>query len=177
MKKILSIIFILLAFFILYFLQSNFFTWFNMAGIMPNLYVIFVLFIGLFGKKKLGLIFGIIFGLYLDIVLGKVVGISSLILGLIGFLGEILSKNFSKDSRFTLMIMVIGATIIYEIGLYIINILKMNAPVEILGFIKILLIETLFNVIITIIIYPLMQKMGYHLENTFEEKVMLTRFF
>ena len=52
MKKPLSIICLILVFFLLYFLQSNVFTWFNIAGIMPNLYVILVLFIGLFVKRK-----------------------------------------------------------------------------------------------------------------------------
>lgn len=53
MKKTLTIISIILVFFLIYFLQANFFTWFNIAGIMPNLYVILVLFIGLFMKRKL----------------------------------------------------------------------------------------------------------------------------
>lgn len=53
MKKTITIICLILAFFVIYFLQSNFFTWFNIAGIMPNLYVVLVLFIGLFMKRKL----------------------------------------------------------------------------------------------------------------------------
>ena len=80
MKKTLAIVFLILTFFIIYFLQSNFFIWFNIAGIMPNIYVILVLFIGLFVKRKAGLICGLGFGLYLDIVLGKTVGISALVL-------------------------------------------------------------------------------------------------
>ena len=177
MKKAIDIFFIILIFFVIYFLQVNFFTWFNIAGIMPNLYIILVLFIGLFVKRKLGLALGIIFGIYLDIVLGKNVGISGLILGAIGFLAEILSKNFSKDSRFTIMLMVIGTTAIYEMASYFFNILKTGATLEILSFLKILLVEILFNAILTIIIYPLMKKAGYYLENIFEDKVMLTRFF
>ena len=177
MKKVLSIVFIVLTFFIIYFLQSNFFTWFNLAGIMPNLYIILVLFVGLFAKRKIGLVLGIIFGLYIDIVLGKIVGISAIALGAVGLIGEILSKSFSKDSRFTIMLMVISVTILYEVILYIFNILQTDAVLEIFSFLKILLIEIFYNTIITIIIYPLIKNAGYKLENTFEEKVMLTRFF
>ena len=50
MKKLVINIFLILTIFIIYFLQSNFFTWFNIAGIMPNLFVVIVLFIGLFAK-------------------------------------------------------------------------------------------------------------------------------
>ena len=94
MKKTVAILCLILSFFLIYFLQSNFFTWFNIDGIMPNLYVILVLFIGLFVKRKVGLAMGVVFGIYLDIVLGKSVGITGLVLGIVGALAEILSKNF-----------------------------------------------------------------------------------
>lgn len=177
MKKTISIICLIITFFIIYFLQSNFFTWFTIAGIMPNLYVILVLFIGLFVKRKLGLVFGLIFGLYLDIVLGRVVGISALGLGLIGLVGEILSKNFSKDSRFIVTLMVIVTTAIYEILVYFFSMLRLGADIEIIPFLKILIIEIIFNTLITIIIYPLLKKAGYYLENLFDDKFMLTRYF
>ena len=144
---------------------------------MPNLYVILVLFIGLFVKRKLGLVLGLVFGLYLDIVLGRVVGISALGLGIIGLLGEMLSKNFSKDSRFIVTLMVIVTTIVYEILVYVLSMLRLNADIEILPFLKILVIEVIFNTLITIIIYPLIKKAGYYLENLFEDKYMLTRYF
>lgn len=177
MKKALSILCLILTFFIIYFLQANFFTWFNIATIMPNVYVILVLFIGLFVKRKIGLACGIGFGLYLDIVLGKTIGTSALALGIVGFLGEILSKNFSKDSRFIVCLMVIGTTAVYEILVYLLTMLRTEGTVEILAFLKILLIEMLFNGLITIIIYPLIKKAGYYLENLYDDKFILTRYF
>lgn len=177
MKKALSILCLILTFFIIYFLQANFFTWFNIATIMPNVYVILVLFIGLFVKRKIGLACGIGFGLYLDIVLGKTIGTSALALGIVGLLGEILSKNFSKDSRFIVCLMVIGTTAVYETIVYLLTMLRTEGTVEILAFLKILLIEMLFNGLITIIIYPLIKKAGYYLENLYDDKFILTRYF
>lgn len=177
MKKALSILCLILTFFIIYFLQANFFTWFNIATIMPNVYVILVLFIALFVKRKIGLACGIGFGLYLDIVLGKTIGTSALALGIVGLLGEILSKNFSKDSRFIVCLMVIGTTAVYEIIVYLLTMLRTEGTVEILAFLKILLIEMLFNGLITIIIYPLIKKAGYYLENLYDDKFILTRYF
>ena len=177
MKKALSILCLILTFFIIYFLQANFFTWFNIATIMPNVYVILVLFIGLFVKRTIGLACGIGFGLYLDIVLGKTIGTSALALGIVGLLGEILSKNFSKDSRFIVCLMVIGTTAVYEIIVYLLTMLRTEGTVEILAFLKILLIEMLFNGLITIIIYPLIKKAGYYLENLYDDKFILTRYF
>ena len=51
MKKAGIIALIILAFFIIYFLQADFFSWFNIFGIMPNLFVILILFVGLFAGK------------------------------------------------------------------------------------------------------------------------------
>ena len=177
MKKVIAIIVLIISFFIIYFLQSNFFTWFTIARIQPNLFVMFILFIGLFAGKKIGLVLGIIFGFYIDVVIGRQIGISGIMLGLIGLAGEYLDKNFSKESRITIIIMIIGATIIFETGSYIFNLITLDITAEFLSFIKILFIETLYNVIITIIIYPLIQKLGHILEEVFKTRNILTRYF
>ena len=85
MKKALSILVILIAFLFLYFLQSNFFSWFTISEISPNLFIILTLLIGLFAGKKLGSCMGLFFGLYLDIVIGKNLGLSTVMLTLVGF--------------------------------------------------------------------------------------------
>ena len=58
-----------------------------------------------------------------------------------------------------------------------IDLIKWNATFEFLPFIKILLIEVLFNIILTIIIYPLIQNLGNKLEEIFKPKKMLTRYY
>ena len=172
MKKLVINIVLVLTFFIIYFLQSNFFTWFNIAGIMPNLFVILVLFIGLFSSKIMGTFYGIIAGFLLDFIIGTKIGIYG-----IGFISGIFDKNFSKDSRMTIMLMVAGATIIFEVLSYILNFIFLSTNVEIWSFIKVLAIETIFNLIITIIIYPLIQNAGYYIENEYKGNKILTRYF
>ena len=63
MKKVGIIIAFFAVFLCLYFLQANFFTWFTIADVMPNLFIIFLLFIGLFAGKKVGAIWGLVFGI------------------------------------------------------------------------------------------------------------------
>ncbi len=177
MKKFFSIIGLILTFFIIYFLQANFFNWFNIAEVKPNLFIVFILVIGLFIGNKLGFIFGLIFGIYIDLLIGKAVGITGIMLAIIGLVGEYLDKNFSKDSRVTLIFMVTGSTVIYELGQYIFQMLKWNTNFEILPFIKILIIEIIFNMVLVIILYPLIQKAGNYLEKVFKNKSILTRYF
>lgn len=71
MKKVLIVFLLFIAFFIIYFLQSNFFNWFTIGGIKPNLFVILVLFVGLFAGRIRGILFGAIFGIFLDFFIGR----------------------------------------------------------------------------------------------------------
>lgn len=175
-KKIITLI-IIGVFLIIYFLQTNLFSWFNLASIKPNLFVILVLIIGLFSGESKGVTFGILFGVSLDFFIGKSIGISGIMLGIVGFLAGYLDKNFSKDSRFTMIIMIILSTCLYEIGSYLFNYFVNNANIGVWLFIKILIIENFFNVMIAIILYPIITKLGYKLEKTYKENKILTRYF
>lgn len=168
---------LVLTIILIYILQANFFSWFNIAGVMPNLFVIFILFIGLFGTRAMGTIYGLILGMLLDFIIGTKIGINSIGLGLIGFLVAIFDKNFSKDSRITIMVMVVAATAIFEVLSYLLNYLFVSINVEILNFINILAIEIIFHLILTIILYPFIQKCGYYIENEYKGNKILTRYF
>ena len=175
-KTLINFGLILTAFFI-FFLKSNFFNWFNIAGVLPSLFAIYILFIGLFSNKTIGTIYGIVVGLILDALVSSKIGITAVSLGIIGFLTSIFDKNFSKDSRITIMFMVLGSTIVYELINWGLSYIFISTNVEIINFIKILGIEVVFNLIITIIIYPLIQKCGYYIENEFKGNKLLTRYF
>lgn len=86
MKKILIIIGIFISFLLIYFLQINFFNWYNIAGIKPNLFIILALFIGLYMGKIYGLTVGALLGFLLDLIISKMIGTNCLIMGLAGFL-------------------------------------------------------------------------------------------
>ncbi len=178
MKKAKIIIALILIFFLIYFLQSNFFNWFVIFRVKPNLFVILVLFIGLFMGRNYGVCFGIAFGLILDFLIGRNIGISSVMLGIVGIMGGYIDKNFSKDSRITIMLMVAITTIIFELGEFIIqNFILSYAFIEIDIFAKTLLIEVLYNIILTVILYPLLKNGGFYIEGNFKENNILTRYF
>ena len=177
MKKFIINIIIIITFVIIYILHSNLFTWFKIAGVMPNLFVIFVLFIGLYANKYMGVTYGIIFGLLLDLFLSRNIGISAIMLGIVGIIGVVFDKNFSKENRITLIVMVILSTIVFETGEYLVSFFINKFDLEIITFIQILLIECLYNSILTIILYPIIQKAGYKLESIFKQNEVLTRYF
>lgn len=177
MKKIAVIVCFIIVFFIIFYLQSYIFTSYTIAGIRPNLFVIYVLFIGLFTNQVLGISFGVIFGLFLDFVYGQTIGISAVMLCLVGFLGSYFDKNFSKENKLTIILMVIGATFFYEEGYYFLRSIILNFDREYWIVFKIILVEILYNVLLSIILYPLMQKAGYAIDRTFKKTNILTRYF
>ena len=176
-KRIVINLLFIVTFIIIYFLQSNLFTWFKIAGLMPNLFVIFVLFIGLYANKFMGPMYGVCFGLLLDFFIGKKIGITAIMLGLVGLVGMIFDRNFSKENRITLIVMVLMATVIFEVGEYILGYFINNTYIQIWPFIEILLIECFYNVLITIIVYPLIQIFGNKIENEYKGNKILTRYF
>lgn len=177
MKKIITVIGLIIVFFLIYFLQVNIFGNFTIAGIKPNLFIIYVLFIGLFANQILGISLGVIFGLILDMLYGKTIGISAVMLCVIGYLGSYFDKNFSKENKLTIIFMVAGATLVYELGSYFLNSIILEFEREYFYFIKILFVEIVYNVLLSIILYPLIQKIGYIIDRNFKRNNILTRYF
>lgn len=128
-------------------------------------------------EEECGAILGAIFGLGIDLLGNNVIGQTAVILGVIGFFGGYLDKNLSKDSKITVILLVMGATMIYEIFTYAYKGMILSSNIEIGIFAKILVIETIYNGLLTIILYPLMQKLGYKIEDIFKNPQILTRYF
>ena len=118
MKKFFIHVSLIVTFIVIYLLQTIFFSHFTIAGVMPNVFVILMLYIGLYMGRTMGVIYGIIYGIFLDIWIGKSIGLTSIALAIIGLISGIFDKTLSKDNRMTVLLMGIICTIIYEIALY-----------------------------------------------------------
>lgn len=177
MKKFgVSIIF-LVIFILIYFLQAGVFANLPIAGVMPNLFIILILYIGLFANSINAIAFGIIIGLFLDLLYGNTVGISAVMFCVVGYLGAYFDKNFSKENKVTILLMAIGATIVYEFGFYSLNGLILHYDFEWLKFMKIIIFEVIYNSLIVILLYPLIQSTGYKVDRIFKKNNILTRYF
>ncbi len=94
MKKVLTVIILCITFIFIYLLELDFFNWFTIAGIKPNLFVILTLFIGLYSGRKMGAILGFVFGLIIDVLGNNVIAPTGVILGIIGFARRIFREKF-----------------------------------------------------------------------------------
>ena len=93
------------------------------------------------------------------------------------FYGGYLDKKLSKDSKITILLLVTGFTLGYEAILCIYRNIVLATYIEIDIFMKKLFIEILFNSLLTIILYPIIQKSGYIIEDIFKNPQILTRYF
>lgn len=177
MKRTLVIIVFFIISLFAYFLQSNFFNWYNIAGIQPNLFIILILTIGLYLGEKYGFSLGIILGLLLDLFIGKRIGLNTIMLGIAGLIGGILDRSFSKESRITFMIMTIAVTVLCEVINFTLQIILLGAEPVFMQCMKIIMIEAIYNAILIIILYPLIQKMGNKTEEIFREKKSLMKYY
>lgn len=177
MKKFKSFLILLLLFLIIYFLQFNFFTWFNIRGIMPNLFLVFTLFVGIFIGQRIGIAVGLFVGIVIDVIIGKQVGFTGIALGIVGYVGELLDKNFDKNNLLTLLAMVAIVTFGYELVNMFYIIVRNGLNFNIFIFLIMIVVEVLFNVLLVMIFYPLIKKIGHYFEEVFKVKRVLTRYY
>lgn len=177
MNKKITVILLFIISFLLYFIQKNIFSNFKIGEIAPNIFIIYILFLGLYTNSKVSISIGIFIGILLDTVYGKCIGISSIMFCILAYLASYFDKNFSKDNKITILLMCVGATFIFELGYYIINSIVFNFDIEFWYFIKLIVVEIIYNILVLIIIYPLFQKLGYMLDRKFKKSNLLTRYF
>ena len=108
---------------------------------------------------------------------GKTIGVTAITYRLATIICNQFDKNFSKENKFTIILMGAGATVIFEFGSYFLESIIMNYNREYVAFLKILIIEVIYNILLTILLYPLIQKMGYIIDRTFKRNNILTRYF
>ena len=177
MKKLYAILIVVGTFLLVYLLQTNLFAYLTIRGVKPNLYIIYISCIGLFMGKRKGAIAGMIIGFFLDIMIGQVVGVTSILLGIVGLATEYIDEHYSKDNLLAFVVIICIMTFAYESGYYLVKMVMSEFTFELTPFLKITLLETLYNGLLTIIFYPLIKKAGYYVQNVYKRKKLLTRYF
>ena len=168
---------IVIVFFLICFLQANLFSWFNIRGVEPNLFVVLALFIGLNTNSKVGQIMGFILGLFTDFIFSESVGISAVLFMLVGFSGEFLQKRFPKNSKITLIIMNSITTAIYELIRVCYRFLFFSSQIGFFAFFITIAIELIFNALLIIIFYPIINKFGIMIDESFNGNDTITKYF
>ncbi|KNZ69565.1 rod shape-determining protein MreD [Thermincola ferriacetica] len=102
--------FLTFLFIISYIIESTVFSFFPVAGVKPDLILIFVVFYALLKGPQEGVLAGLIGGLTEDIFFGHFIGLNAFPMLVTGFLFGLLEKKVYKENFFIPILTVIAAT-------------------------------------------------------------------
>ena len=148
-------ILVLLQIILCFLLQSSVFPYFELAGVVPNIALIFVITIAYKYGQIPAMGVGFIIGLLFDICFSDVIGICALLYFVIGFLAGFSHKIYDRrDMTVPLLIIVIGE-FLYSFFYYVFEFLLRNRLA--LGYYMEHLIvpRIVYTVAVAIIFYPL----------------------
>ncbi len=150
-----SVLFIFISFFC-FLLQSTLFKRFSFGGIGPNLLMITTTSIGFMRGEKEGIVAGFFSGLFIDIFFGNVIGFYALIYMYLGYLNGKFSRIFYPEDIKLPMALIALSDLSYGMICYILLFLlrgRFNFPYF---FLHIILPETVYTIVMSIILYPIL---------------------
>lgn len=160
MKKIFMgfVTFVIICFSI--WIQLNFLNSIPLSGVTANLGIVLVAGLGLISGKFVGGLTGGVYGLLIDIALGRSIGIYLTLYALIGILSGFLNKGFSKGNKISMVMIVLIATCLFETALYLVNIILNRYVLNFGVLINVLVLESAYNVLLTIIFFTSISFLG-----------------
>lgn len=142
--------------FICYILQTTVFQYLQIAQVIPNLLLIITIANGYMHGRTNGLLTGFFCGIIIDMALYDVIGVCALIYMFIGFLAGYANRIYYGDD-FTIPMVLIGiGDLAYNFFYYICMFLlrgRMHLPYY---FIRIMVPEMVYTVVIGILLYKFM---------------------
>lgn len=154
-KRLLSVLFYFIMFFC-FILQCTLFKWLSFGGISPNLLLITTTSLGFMRGEKQGLLAGFVSGLFVDIFFGDVIGLYAMLYMYIGYLNGKFSRIFYPEDIKLPLALITLSDLSYGMVCYIVLFLlrgRLNFPYF---FFHIILPETVYTIVMSIILYPIL---------------------
>ena len=154
-KRLLSVLFYFIMFFC-FILQCTLFKRLSFGGISPNLLLITTTSLGFMRGEKQGLLAGFVSGLFVDIFFGDVIGLYAMLYMYIGYLNGKFSRIFYPDDIKLTLALITLSDLSYGMVCYIVLFLlrgRLNFPYF---FFHIILPETVYTIVMSIILYPIL---------------------
>ena len=157
-----------------YLLQTAIFPAFESAGIKPNLMLIVTAAFGFMRGPREGMLIGFASGLAVDIQSGDMIGFYALIYLTAGYVNGIFEQiYFDEDIKLPLLL-IAGTDLLYGCAVYFFTFL-LRSDFRFLYYLnRIIIPETIYTIVITLIVYPLLLYVNRRLEE--EEKRSAGRF-
>ncbi len=140
-------------------LQSTLFQQIEIYGVAPNTALILVISFAIYSGRNKGAGIGFFVGILQDIIFGRTIGLNALVFMIIGYLIGLMDQKVFKDNLLIPFIFTALTTIIYEM-INLLLIFLLGYRIELLNIIKkMLIIEVIYNSIISLIIHYYISKL------------------
>ncbi|HJD42121.1 MAG TPA: rod shape-determining protein MreD [Candidatus Mediterraneibacter quadrami] len=147
-----------------YLLQTAMFPALEIAGVKPNFMLIVTASFGFMRGSREGMLVGFVSGLMIDIQSGDMIGYYALIYLAAGYLNGIFEQiYFDEDIKLPLFL-IAGSDLLYGMTIYFLSFL-LRSDFNFLYYMnRIIIPETIYTIVITLIVYPLLLYINQCLE-------------
>lgn len=163
MRRFIGITLVIVTCFII---QSTIFQALALADVVPNLLIIVTVAVGYMRGQNEAIFTGFGCGLLVDCMYGEVIGLYALIYILIAFLIGFCNKIYYRDD-FTIPLILVGVSdLSYNFLYYIFEFLLRNRQSFPFYFIRIMVPELIYTVLVSIFLYKLLHTLNGLLERS-----------
>lgn len=155
-------------------LQCTLFQSLSIADISPNLLIVVTSSFGFMRGKKEGLFIGFFSGILIDVFFSEVLGFYGLLYMYIGYMNGFFHKIFYDEDVKLPMILITASNVAYGIIIYLFLFLLRNRLDFLYYLRRVIIPETVYTVIVTIVLYRLILLINRRLEE--EEKRSADKF-
>lgn len=151
---------------LIFIVQTTLCQYIDIAGVIPNLMLLFIVSFAFFNGESEGLFIGVLMGLLQDSFFGHIMGVNVFLYGAIGYSTGCISLHSNKDNIAVPVILSFIATILYDLGFYVLNIVLRGYTDPNAYLLINLLPELVYNTIAAFAVYAAVYTIGSRADRT-----------
>ena len=154
-------IMVFIIFFINFVFQTTLLNNVSILGVVPNTTLVFIVVFTFLYKEKYGLFYGLFFGFIQDIFFGNIIGISAFMYFTTALIVYEVKEYIFKDTLLSPVLLMVLVSLYYHLGYWLMSKL-FGLDIQFISILKdFVIIEVLYNVLVTIILYKILYRKFY----------------
>lgn len=170
LKKILTIISIILFIILIFFIQLFIINERTLFGVKPNLILICVIVVSLWYGAYKGTFFSFMIGFFTDILFGNTIGMFTISYTITGAIAGLINDNYRKENKMSLVYITLIFTSVFETIQYFEYLMITHIYTNIFYFLKQVIISSILNTVIAVIIYGIIYKIFEKFESNLSRR-------
>ncbi|MDW7671491.1 MAG: rod shape-determining protein MreD [Bacillota bacterium] len=149
---------IALSFFISIVLESAFFPFISMNGVVPNLTMILVICYALHQEEDKAAVTGLLAGLVKDTAVGRIIGVSAITFMMLGYLTSHYKHKIFAEHATTPLIITLMGTLFHE-TFYLLFVFFLGYQINLIYTQQVWILQALYNLLMVMPVYLALRKL------------------